>query len=123
MDQDGETVVPPSALKTALTSGSTKQARVIPDLRLSSRTIHGASKVVKSILDTANESLQVLSPDDFLIGVARVAQHGLEHVGTAVTTRRCESGHLYRSRSAGPDRVEFPPEQRDSRLSAFDRIS
>ena len=86
--QDGETVVPAECTEDGIDLGIDKASTGDTGLEvIQPDHLHGASKVVKSILDTANESLQVLPPDDFFIGVARVAQNGLEHVGTAVTTR------------------------------------
>ena len=80
--QDGETVVPAECTEDGIDLGIDKASTGDTGLEvIQPDHLHGASKVVKSILDTANESLQVLPPDDFFIGVARVAQNGLEHVG------------------------------------------
>ena len=86
--QDGETIVPAECTEDGIDLGIDKASTGDTGLKvIQPDHLHAASKVVKSILDTANESLQVLPPDDFFIGVTRVAQNGLEHVGTAVTTR------------------------------------
>ena len=103
--QDGETVVPAECTEDGIDLGIDKASTGDTGLEvIQPDHLHGASKVVKSILDTANESLQVLPPDDFFIGVARVAHNGLEHVGTAVTTNAptSSSGRSGSRRPAGP---------------------
>ena len=86
--QDGETVVQAECTEDGIDRGIDKASTGDTNLEvLQPDPLQGASNVVKSILDTANESLQILPPDDFFMGVARAAQDGLEHVGTAVTTR------------------------------------
>ena len=43
--------------------------------------LHTTSKGVQSVLDTADERLQVLPPENFFIGVPRVAKDGLDRWG------------------------------------------
>ena len=111
---DGKTIVTAQRTENGVDLGIDKAGSRDSGLQvIQANHVYRATKPVEGILDTTDEGLQILPPDDLLIRVAGITQHCLEQVGATVPARfRFVSELLCQSPPACPDRVEFPPERR-----------
>ena len=85
---DGKTIVTAQRTENGVDLGIDKAGSRDSGLQvIQANHVYRATKPVEGILDTTDEGLQILPPDDLLIRVAGITQHCLEQVGATVPAR------------------------------------
>ena len=118
---DGKTIVTAQRTENGVDLGIDKAGSRDSGLQvIQANHVYRATKPVEGILDTTDEGLQILPPDDLLIRVAGITQHSLNRWGRRYSV--CVRAAPKSTCMSRPGGVSTRAKTRDSRSFLFDGV-